>query len=183
MSVYSLDQLITEIRSGKKFNYVYFWGHSAQGGITKSCLSQWYPSAFVLDGKKYATAEHYMMAAKARLFSDVDIERKILDSTDPSQAKALGRCVKNFSDSLWKEQCFEIVVKGNKEKFSQNRELKIFLLSTGNKILVEASPVDRIWGIGFAESAVEVNNPELWQGLNLLGFTLMKVRDELIQEV
>lgn len=182
MEIYSIEKLISEIKAGSKLSYLYFWGHKTSGGITKSCFSQWYPATFVIDEKHYATAEHYMMAEKARLFLDAEIEEKILLSNDPSHAKAMGRQVRNFSAEIWKEQCFDLVVNGNIAKFSQNSELKNFLIATGSKILVEASPVDRIWGIGLAEEDREAKNPELWKGKNLLGFALMKVRDRLIQE-
>ncbi len=176
----SVEELITKIKTGSKFSYLFFWGHKTTGIITKSCFSQWYPSTFELDGKMYATAEHYMMAEKARLFLDFDTEQKILESSDPSHAKAMGRQVKNFSNGVWSQKCFEIVVRGNTLKFMQNPELKNFLISTGNKVLVEASPLDPIWGIGLAEDSIEAKDPLLWKGKNLLGFALMKVRDELI---
>ena len=64
-------------------------------------------------------------------------------------------------------------------KFSQNQNFKDFLLSTGDKILVEASPYDRIWGIGMLETDNRAENPLLWNGENLLGFALMEVRDQL----
>lgn len=182
MTIYSHEQLISEINLGSTFNYLYFWGHKTSGGITKSCFSQWYQAPFVIDRKQYATAEHYMMAEKARLFLDFDAEEKILLSIDPSHAKAMGRQVRNFSNEIWNEQCFDIVVNGNIAKFSQNPELKNFLIATGSKVLVEASPLDRIWGIGLAEEDREAKNPELWKGKNLLGFALMKVRDRLIKE-
>lgn len=182
METYSLERLISATKSGSKFNYLYFWGHKTSGGITKSCFSQWYAAPFVIDEKQYATAEHYMMAEKARIFLDFDTEEKILLSKDPSHAKAMGRQVQNFSEEIWKQRCFDIVVHGNIAKFSQNPELKKFLIATGSKVLVEASPLDRIWGIGLAEEDREAKNPELWKGKNLLGFALMKARDELIQE-
>lgn len=182
METYSREQLISAIKSGSTFNYLYFWGHKTSGGITKSCFSQWYPAPFVIDGKQYATAEHYMMAEKARVFLDFDTEEKILLSNDPSHAKAMGRLVRNFSEEIWRQRCFDIVVNGNIGRFSQNSDLKNFLIATGNKVLVEASPLDRIWGIGLAEDDREAKNPELWKGKNLLGFALMKVRVKLLKE-
>ena len=91
----------------------------------------------------------------------------------------MGRDVKGFDDETWSRHRFEIVVRGNEAKFGQNEDLKAFLLSTGEDILVEASPVDRIWGIGLAEDDPCATNPAQWQGLNLLGFALMTVRSML----
>jgi hypothetical protein len=120
-----------------------------------------------------------MMAEKARLFGDEDTRKQILDAGGPKTAKQLGRNVKNFKEEVWCELRFQIVVRGNYEKFNQNRELRTFLLGTGDKVLVEASPIDRIWGIGLAGNDERATNPELWLGLNLLGFALMEVRQRL----
>ena len=106
---------------------------------------------------------------------------QILAETDQMTIKRLGRLVKNYDDSVWTERCFQIVVDGNLAKFSQNDDLRQFLLGTGDKIIVEASPKDRIWGIGFDEFAPEATNPALWNGENLLGFALMEVRDRLME--
>lgn len=120
-----------------------------------------------------------MMAQKAKVFGDEEVMNQILAETDQMTIKRLGRLVKNYDDSVWTERRFQIVVEGNLAKFSQNEDLRHFLLSTGDKILVEASPKDTIWGIGFDEFAPEATNPALWNGENLLGFALMEVRDRL----
>jgi len=161
--------------------YVFFWGHqpSKDGTITKTCFSQWWISPFVVEGITYKTAEHWMMAKKAELFNDQEILEKIIQANSPAQAKKLGREVRNYVDSLWLENRYEIVKQGNFHKFSQNPDLKEFLINTKERILVEASPVDSIWGIGMATDHKDINNPEKWRGLNLLGFALMEVRDEL----
>ena len=104
---------------------------------------------------------------------------KILKAKSPAEAKKLGRKVSNYDENIWVENRFEIVKAGNYLKFSQNEELKNYLLNTNNRILVEASPVDPIWGIGLAHDHADANYPEKWKGLNLLGFALMEVRDEL----
>lgn len=91
----------------------------------------------------------------------------------------MGRKVKNFDPDIWNEHKYGIVKKGNFLKFSQNERFKEFLLSTDNKILVEASPYDTIWGIGMLETDPNAKNPAQWNGENLLGFALMEVRDEL----
>jgi len=151
-------------------NFLFFWG---------SRLSQWYESPFDIDGVTYLTAEHFMMAEKARLFNDVNILKKILSSKTPALAKKLGRNVSNFDESLWVKSRLNIVVRGNLAKFSQHEDLKTFLLETGDKVLVEASPYDRIWGIGMSESNPDSKTPAKWKGLNLLGIALMKVRNKL----
>lgn len=120
-----------------------------------------------------------MMAQKAYVFGDKEVMTQILAETDQMTIKKLGRLVKNYDDNVWTEKRFQIVVEGNLAKFSQNEDLRHFLLSTGDKILVEASPKDTIWGIGFDEFAPEATNPALWNGENLLGFALMEVRDRL----
>ncbi|MEM7019098.1 MAG: NADAR family protein, partial [Pseudomonadota bacterium] len=102
-------------------------------------------------------------------------------SDTPNHAKRLGREVQNFDTTVWEAHRFEIVVDANMAKFSQHPAMKAFLLNTGNKIIVEASPEDRIWGIGLAENAPEALDPSQWNGLNLLGFALMEVRDRLAQ--
>jgi ribA/ribD-fused uncharacterized protein len=179
----SKDLLCDYINQGNKVKYICFWGHKKKAsGITKSCFSQWYDSPFEVAGIIYKTAEHYMMAKKARLFGDLDTETKIIASNNPGAAKQLGREVRNFDEKIWIQHRFEIVVQANLEKFSQHTELKEFLLNTGEKILVEASPVDKIWGVGLAADDPAVENPNLWQGLNLLGFALMDVREILSRD-
>lgn len=170
---------IKDIAPESKF--LFFWGHqpSKDGSITKTCFSQWWASPFVVDGITYKTAEHWMMAKKAELFNDNEILEKIIQVNSPAEAKKLGREVRNYDDALWLANRYEIVKQGNFYKFSQNSDLKEFLMNTKERVLVEASPVDAIWGIGMAADDKDVLNPEKWRGLNLLGFALMEVRDEL----
>ena len=119
------------------------------------------------------------MAAKAELFGDGEIRAQILESRDPKRIKALGRKVRNFDQTLWDRAKYSIVLNGNWCKFSQNRALRDFLLSTGNSVLAEASPFDGIWGIRLSAASSEARDPLKWRGENLLGFALMEVRDEL----
>jgi ribA/ribD-fused uncharacterized protein len=176
---------LTELRrrcsQGEQFHYLFFWGHqpSKDGGITPSCLSQWYAALFEIEGVVYPTAEHWMMASKARVFSDDESLESILKSPDPKTAKALGRGVKNFLGDVWDANCRRLVTEGNVAKFGQNANLRDFLLATGNKVLVEASPYDRIWGIGLPATDERAKHPETWEGQNLLGFALMDVRAAL----
>ncbi|NIF05843.1 NADAR family protein [Chryseobacterium sp. Tr-659] len=176
---YTLQYMKERFQKKEKIKYLFFWGHTTKDEITKSCFSQWYPGRLEENGIAYKTAEHYMMAGKARLFNDSEMEEKILQSATPNQAKSMGRKVKNFDPKLWDEHKYGIVKKGNLLKFSQNQKFRDFLLSTGEKVLVEASPYDKIWGIGMLETDARAHNPLLWNGENLLGFALMEVRDEL----
>lgn len=167
--------------TGKKLKFVFFWGHqpNKDRSIGKSCFSQWWESGFVVDNVNYKTAEHYMMAEKARLFKDEETLKEILEVVHPHDVKKLGRKVKGFNPDIWNEHKYRIVYEGNLAKFSQNKELASFLLHTNDRIIVEASPLDKIWGIGMAENEENVENPNLWKGENLLGFALMEVRNQL----
>ena len=172
--------LIARSNAGESFEYFFFWGHTPpkDGGTSKSCLSQWFPAPFTVDGVTYTTAEHWMMAEKARLFGDTEMLAEIIEAPGPHEAKNLGRKVRNF-DADVSAKCFEIVVKGNVEKFQQNTEMRKFLLSSGDAILVEAAPRDQIWGIGLGEHNERAKDPAQWRGRNLLGFALTEVRTRL----
>ena len=177
----SRDELLLAVSSGLRPNYLFFWGHKPlpNGEIGKSCFSQWWPAEFLIGDASYPTAEHFMMAEKARLFMDEESRAQILKAGSPKAAKQLGRQVKGFDQRIWEEARFRLVVEGNLAKFSQNNGLGEFLLETNEKVLVEASPMDRIWGIGMAASNAQAEHPEQWRGLNLLGFALMEVRHRL----
>jgi ribA/ribD-fused uncharacterized protein len=179
--IFDIEFLLKATRSGKRCKYIFFWGHRPEmkGQIGKQCLSQWWPAAFEIGGIRYPSAEVYMMSEKARLFNDHEVLKKIIACSSPAAAKKLGREVRNFNEEDWNRNRFEVVVRGNQAKFEQNKELRQFLLSTRDRVLVEASPVDKIWGIGLAETDPHAGNPEKWKGLNLLGFALMKVRSML----
>lgn len=178
---YSVNEIKRQFDSHKKLKYIFFWGHQPdkKGEITKSCFSQWYSCKFEVDGILYKTAEQYMMAQKALLFQDKQIYEEIMAAGYPKQYKALGRKIRGFNEQIWKENRFHIVVQGNLAKFSQNGKLEDFLLSSGKRILVEASPYDKIWGIGLSMDTDGIENPHLWKGENLLGFALMEVREQL----
>ncbi len=180
---YSVATIRNNYQSGKKSKFVFFWKPeiSKDGRLTESCLGQWWKSDFELDGQKYICMEQFMMSGKAKLFGDEEIDREVLRATDPKTIKSLGRAVRNFDNDVWDRQKFTIVYYGNLLKFSQNNELKEFLLSTKNKILVEASPLDSIWGIKLSAKNIDSNNPMKWRGQNLLGCALMQVRDELLK--
>ena len=180
-NTYNLQWLLNRVGQEENIKYLLFWGHtlSKDGSVTKSCFSQWWESTFEVDKVRYATAEHWMMAKKAELFEDEEMLGKILAAKSPAEAKKLGRKVRGFDPKVWGENCFDIVCEGNFYKFSQHPDLKVFLLNTKDRVLVEASPVDRIWGIGMAQNHEHAENPWFWKGSNLLGFALMEVRDRL----
>lgn len=182
---YSIHTIKEAFDTGKQdLKYVFFWGHtpSKDGSVTKSCFSQWWELDVTIDGQVYKTAEHWMMAEKARLFNDPVILEKIFKTSHPNQAKKLGRKVSGFDPETWDAHKYEIVKEGNYHKFSQHIDIKEFLLKTGDRILVEASPYDTIWGIGLGKNKSDIENPHIWKGENLLGFALMEIRDQLLEE-
>ncbi|MFJ2115195.1 NADAR family protein [Streptomyces sp. NPDC087850] len=165
----------------QRVKYLHFWGHTPRrdGSLNASCLSQWWPAPFTVDGVEYATAEHWMMARKARLFEDGEAERRAVGAANPALAKKAGRLVRGFDETVWERERFGIVVEGSVHKFGQDPGLRGFLLATGERILVEASPLDRIWGIGLAADDARAGDPARWRGLNLLGYALMEARERL----
>ncbi|MER7055346.1 NADAR family protein [Streptomyces sp. NPDC000351] len=175
------EALIGRVRAGARVKYLLFWGHRPlpDGRIGPSCLSQWWPSPFTVAGVEYATAEHWMMAGKARLFEDAEAERRVLAAAHPAGAKKAGRLVRGFDEAVWERERFRIVVEGSVHKFASDPALRAFLLAGGGRVLVEASPVDRVWGIGLAPDDEAATDPERWRGANLLGFALMAARQRL----
>ncbi|MGW4364421.1 NADAR family protein [Nocardia takedensis] len=161
--------------------YLLFWGHKPRrdGTIGASCLSQWWPAEFTVEGTTFRTAEHYMMWRKALLFEDPATAEQVVAADHPSRAKALGRKIAGFDEKRWEEHRFEIVTTANTAKFAQHGDLLAYLRGTGDRVLVEASPVDRVWGIGLAADDPAAQDPARWRGLNLLGFALMAARAAL----
>lgn len=145
-------------------------------------FSQWLRCRFVVDGVKYNCAEQYMMAEKARLFGDKKMERAIMKSTSPREQKAFGRKVKNFNVHKWESVARDIVYKGNYAKFTQDKKLLKVLLLTKGTTIVEASPYDKIWGIGLRKDDKRAQSRSTWQGKNWLGEVLTKLRDDLLKE-
>lgn len=179
------ESLIAEIQSGFVPDWTFFWGHTpaGEGSVAKACFSQWWEGhPFEVEGVRYATAEHFMMAEKARLFGDEPTRSDILAAKGPAEAKKLGRKVSDFDDRIWHRHRRDIVVRGNLAKFGQHETLRTFLLDTGGSILVEASPYDNVWGIGLDAADPDAGRPENWKGRNLLGFALMQVRQRLRQD-
>ncbi|OHE98190.1 hypothetical protein CORC01_06558 [Colletotrichum orchidophilum] len=174
---------------------IYFWRETGPEGY----LSQWWTSNPFTQSHSssssssspsspspsptitFKTAEHYMMHAKALLFSDTDVALSVLKADHPRKVKALGRKVRGFDERAWNENRERIVREGNLLKFRCAPELRRRLLATGERELVEASPMDRIWGIGFAPDKAPWSDRRRW-GLNLLGKVLMEVRTVLREE-
>ncbi|WIM92748.1 NADAR family protein [Actinoplanes oblitus] len=179
--VRSVADLAALAESGERVKYLHFWGHTPprDGSVGASCLSQWSPEGFTVDDTRFASAEHYMMWRKATLFGDTTAAGHILAAAHPRQAKTLGGRVTPFDQQTWDDHRFAIVVAGNLAKFQQDPDSRTFLLRTGDRVLVEASPVDRIWGIGLTRDDPRAEDPSRWRGLNLLGFALMEVRARL----
>lgn len=181
MICYNLESLRKAYLAGEKCKFLFFWGHTppADGRVNESCLSQWWMCRFTVDGVEYTCAEQFMMARKARIFGDEEMLAAIMKAKHPKEMKALGRAVRRFDPEVWSARCYELVREGNLAKFRQNPELRVFLSGTKNHILVEASPRDRIWGIGMGKQNPDAENPMKWRGTNLLGFALTEMRELL----
>ncbi|KAK3679267.1 hypothetical protein LTR78_000828 [Recurvomyces mirabilis] len=140
-------------------------------------MSQWYEASFEVDGVKYLTAEMWMMIEK-------EIARKMMETTVPAEHQALGRKAKGFNRKKWDEHKSRIVEEGNYHKFTKCKEkpeMRKMLLATGDRELIEASPTDRIWGVGFGAADAEANRED-W-GENKLGEAMMVVREKLRKEL
>lgn len=156
-----------------------FWKPYGMNEIGPHVFCQWYKTKFSDDKNTYTCTEQYMMYQKAILFDDNEIANKILQENRPDQMKKYGRLIKNFDEKIWNDHKFMIVYNGNYLKFTQNEKLKKYIKSTGNSILVEASPYDAVWGVKMSMDNDDILYPEKWKGQNLLGFALMQVRDDI----
>lgn len=150
--------------------HVFFW---------KSRIANWHMCQFKYKGITFFNTEQAFMWEKAVFFGDMEMAKKIAETPEPSQNKALGRMVKNFDTEKWMAKCFDVMVAVNYAKFSQDMRSKSLLLSTEDKTLVEASPIDKIWGIGIHWKDDDCLDESKWKGMNLLGKALMEVREKL----
>ena len=151
--------------------YVFFWSGP---------FSQWVSSPFIREGLQFNTAEQWMMYQKAMLFDDFDMADRIRLTDSPKEQKALGRKVANYDEAQWMRYAYDFVVAGNLSKFSQNPILMRALIESGDRILVEASPFDKRWGIGLKATAPNIEDESTWLGENLLGKAIMEVRHLLL---
>ena len=180
---YNIEWLTDKFNSGETIKYIFFWGHANKDNqeVGKFVFSQWFYSPFIVDEIEYKTTEHWMMAHKAKLFGDNKAFEEIVKADKPGEVKEIGRRIRGFDELKWNDKKFEIVKTGNIHKFNQNKRLKDFLIGTADRVIVEASPTDIIWGIGLTQDSNMVDNPYTWKGSNLLGFALMETRDFLKQ--
>ena len=155
--------------------HIYFWGSI----YSNFYVSETKPYLFKLDGYSWMSSEQYFMAQKALTFNDIEIFNKIVNTLDPGTAKKYGRRIKNYDEQIWSEKRYDIMKTAVFEKFNQNKDLKNKILNTGNKIFVEASPYDLIWGVGLYEEDDLILDEKNWNGLNLLGKVLNEVRNQI----
>lgn len=156
-----------------KSDFVFFWG-------SENPFSNWYqPNNFTHNGVLYNCSEQAMMHLKALRYSDLGVASLIMEQTNPRKQKFLGREVRGFNKAEWTIVCQDVMFPVLLDKFTQDELLKEYILSTGDKIIAEASPVDAVWGIGLAEDNYRAWNQATWEGTNFLGNVLMRVRDEI----
>ena len=156
-------------------NYLFFYGN-------KDHFSNFYKADFIVENIKFSCGEQFIMYNKALLFNDLEIANKILNEDSPFTFKKLGRKVKNFDDKKWAASRFDITFKGLYQKYKQNLDLYNLILDTECLEIAEASPTDRIWGIGMNINDPNIENKNYWKGGNLLGKILMDVRSQLLYE-
>lgn len=156
-------------------NFVFFYGNT-------SCFSNFLETAFLVNGIAFCCGEQFIMYSKAMLFKDYEIADKIMLESSPQKMKALGRKVKDYDDGVWASSGERLTYIGLLAKFQQNEKLKLELLDTGNRELVEASPRDRVWGIGMGVTNKDIEDKTKWKGRNILGKILMRVRDHIASE-
>lgn len=177
---YDVSWLKHQYDNGVRPSFLFFNVKSGEAASSKhAILSQWHPSPFVVAGDRYAHAAHWMMVQKARLFDDHQAVSDLLAGRDDSDIVKRGRNIEGFDQHRWDKVKYDIVLQGNLHKFSQHKTLQVYISSTHPMVLTEASPEDPVWGIGMHEKAPDASNPHRWNGLNLLGFALMEVRDIL----
>lgn len=150
--------------------YVFFWG---------SVFSNWAKCKFIHEGVEYSSTEQTMMAAKAKLFGDASALKEVMATRNPRVQKAIGRAIQNFDKAKWLEVCYPLVTDAIYSKFSQNEDMRRILLATGDRIIVEASPEDEVWGIGMSVNDPDILDETKWRGTNFLGKGLMEARDRI----
>lgn len=186
---YTRENTLQRIESGEKLKCLAFWGEYNTNGW----LSNFYPAPFVVkhpngETLDFSCTEQYFMYKKAACFKDDAIQKEILQpGKKPLEYKKLGRKISNYDDTVWSNYRYEVMYFANLHKYSQHPDLRKQLLDTGDAILIEASPYDKIFGIGVSaeqhtNGVFDYTNPKKWNGDNLLGFCLMEVRDYLREQ-
>jgi ribA/ribD-fused uncharacterized protein len=145
----------------------------------ESIFSHWFKCHFIIKKQSFCCVEQYIMYKKALLFHDVDIANKILNSSNPARHRYLGKQVRGFDKKMWQQKCKQFAQDGNLAKFSQNTALIESLLKTEGRSFAEASPYDRIWGIGLSISNPKIYDRSKWRGRNWAGEVLDTVRTQL----
>jgi ribA/ribD-fused uncharacterized protein len=158
---------ITMVKTFGFDKYTFFWNGPH---------SQWCESFISIDGQIYNCCEQYMMHKKALVFGDTEIAAAVMAAPMPNDQKKLGRLVKGFNPDIWNAVARDIVFRGNIAKYQQNSELRSILERTEGTLLVEASPFDKVWGIGMDVEAASVLSPDKWEGTNWLGQCITEVR-------
>jgi ribA/ribD-fused uncharacterized protein len=144
-------------------------------------FSQWHAGApFEKYGLRFPTAENWMMWRKAQLFGAPQEMLDAILAAGPAEARKLGRQVPGFVESVWQVAARPLVAEGNYAKFTQNPAALRCLLETASTTLVEASPWDRLWGIGLAAEDPRALSRATWRGHNWLGEVLTDIRDTLL---
>lgn len=170
-----LDEYYMRIKDQIDQEFVCFHKPEEENGY----LSNWYQSKFSYRGTSFTSVEQYMMYRKAIMFGDTAVRNRILSTSDVAEIKQLGRSVRNYNEKFWGGQRQLIVYQGLLAKFAQNDDLRLQLLNTGTAVLAECAVTDKIWGIGLSMDDDHRFLIDQWQGSNMLGFSLMQVRNML----
>lgn len=157
-----------------KEKFIFYFGE-------KFVYSHWFKCDFKIGNLNLCCVEQYIMYQKAILFNDNEIAKRILNSSDPSRHRHLGKRVTGFNKGIWHQHCKRFPFEGNFAKFSQNEELRKILMQSVGKYFAEASPYDRIWGIGLSMSNLKIYDRLQWRGKNWAGEVLESVRTELLK--
>lgn len=183
MQMHNYQELVQQIQTGQSFEYLTFSRKTAEEPIVNNeCLSLLFRAPFRAEGALFKSAEHFVVAEKARMFKDLPSALKAIMAKTPERAHTIGQGIQGFDEAIWAENCEALLVKANFYKFKAHQLLRDFLLCTGDKVLVYADADDLLLGAGFAcDSQQYLTDPTRWPGKNLLGFSLMTVRDMINQ--
>jgi ribA/ribD-fused uncharacterized protein len=153
--------------------HVYFWGSYLSNFWLTKIQS---PEGCALPNFTFNCSEQLFMMEKALFFNDYEAAFFMAACENGGSVKAIGRKVLNFDEKAWYDVSYEKMLMACKAKFAQNAVLAEQLKATGERIIVEASPTDLIWGVGLHEDDPLILNERNWRGENRLGRVLMEVR-------